>query len=67
MEISDASLDFDKNVKTPLFAAAGIPEYWIADLSHNCVLVHSGLDSGTYRSIRQFLRGDTLTPQLLPG
>jgi Uma2 family endonuclease len=39
VEISDSSLRLDKR-KANLYAAAGIPEYWMVDLSSRSVLVH---------------------------
>lgn len=32
IEISDSSLDYDRNVKIPLYAEAEIPHYWIFNL-----------------------------------
>lgn len=32
VEVSDTTLRFDGKIKVPLFATAGIPEVWIADL-----------------------------------
>lgn len=33
VEVSDSSLAYDRNVKLPRYAAAGIPEAWILDLT----------------------------------
>ena len=33
IEVADSSLAFDRKVKTPLYAQAGIPEYWIVNLN----------------------------------
>ena len=35
MEASDSSLDYDQNVKIPLYAQAGIADYWIFNLFDN--------------------------------
>ncbi len=40
VEVSDATLAFDRNVKASLYAAAGIPEYWIVNLVHRQLEVH---------------------------
>jgi Uma2 family endonuclease len=32
IEVSDSSLQDDRRIKGPLYAAAGVPEYWIVDL-----------------------------------
>jgi Uma2 family endonuclease len=35
MEVSDSSLDYDQDVKIPLYAQAGISDYWIFNLFDN--------------------------------
>ncbi|MBH8566649.1 Uma2 family endonuclease [Nostoc sp. CENA67] len=35
IEVSDSSLDYDRNVKIPLYAKAGISDYWIFHLFDN--------------------------------
>ena len=32
VEVADSSLDFERSVKLPSYAAAGIPEVWIVNL-----------------------------------
>jgi Uma2 family endonuclease len=32
IEVADTSLQYDRDVKLPLYAAHGIPEYWLVDL-----------------------------------
>lgn len=52
IEVSDSSLAFDRDVKTPIYAAAGIPEYWIVDV--NAAEVHQlwAPAEGAYRERR---------------
>lgn len=33
IEVADSTLEKDRQVKLPLYAASGIPEYWIVNLS----------------------------------
>jgi Uma2 family endonuclease len=35
VEVADSTLNFDRNTKAPLYAAAGISEYWIVNLVDN--------------------------------
>jgi Uma2 family endonuclease len=35
MEVSDSSLDYDQDVKIPLYASSGISDYWIFNLFDN--------------------------------
>lgn len=41
IEISDSSLGYDKEVKLPLYAEAGISDYWIFNLVDNQLEVYS--------------------------
>jgi len=40
VEIAEATLSFDRNTKASLYAAAGIPEYWIVNLVHRQLEMH---------------------------
>ena len=40
IEVSDSTLDFDRNVKLPLYASAGVREYWIIDVKRKTLIVH---------------------------
>ena len=48
IEVSDTSIAFDRKIKLPLYAKAGIPEVWIEDLQKNRLLVYRDLNGGTY-------------------
>ncbi len=67
IEVSDATLSYDKNIKLPLYAHAGIREVWIVDLPNETVEIHAEVSGGGYDLVRRFRRGDTLRPGALPG
>lgn len=69
IEVSDSTLAFDRSVKAHIYAAAGIPEYWIVNLPEDCVEVYRDPDpaAARYRSLRTVRPGDTLGPSELPG
>ena len=67
VEVADSSLSYDRNVKMPLYAEAGIPEVWIMALEEECVERYSGLDGGEYRDVRRFYPGESIAPALLPN
>ncbi|RMG14748.1 MAG: Uma2 family endonuclease, partial [Cyanobacteria bacterium J055] len=50
IEISDSSLEYDRAVKLPLYAEAGIPHYWIVNLLE--------LQLEAYSNPYQKVRGD---------
>jgi Uma2 family endonuclease len=66
IEVSDTSLDYDTTAKLNLYAIIGIPEYWVADLQNNRLIVYSDPHEDSYRTVREFHRGDALAPRLLP-
>ncbi len=40
IEVADSSLAYDRSTKLELYAAAGIPEYWVVDTTTETVHVH---------------------------
>jgi Uma2 family endonuclease len=66
VEIADSSLAYDRNTKVPLYAKAGIQEYWIVDLIHREIVVHRDPSRARYRSIQQVKPGDTIAPMAFP-
>jgi len=66
IEVADSSLEYDQDVKMHLYADIGVPEYWIANLRDDLLITYSDIEGDTYRTVRQFRRGETLAPRLLP-
>jgi Uma2 family endonuclease len=66
VEIADTSLEYDRRRKGPLYAAAGIEEYWIVNLTDHCVEVYRDPSAGSYRSSKTFTSGDTIIPLKAP-
>jgi Uma2 family endonuclease len=63
IEVADTSLTFDLEAKALLYAAAGIPAYWVIDVQTPCLhVVHGGVEpahpglSPLLRSVEQLLR-----------
>jgi Uma2 family endonuclease len=66
VEIAETSLDYDRTVKVPLYARAGLPEVWIVDLAAESIEVYQEPSEGSYRGVQFFIRGQSLAPQALP-
>ena len=66
IEVSDTTLAYDRRVKLPLYAAAGIPEVWIVDLESKRVLVYRSPEGRRYQHIATVERGAALAPAALP-
>lgn len=60
VEVADTSVSYDKNVKLPLYARAGVPEAWLVDLRAGVVEVHSEPREGGYGAIRRYARGEEM-------
>lgn len=67
IEVADASLAYDRDIKLPLYAQAGIQEYWIVNLEASIVEVYrQPLSSGSYASRADFSRGQTVCGLAFP-
>lgn len=66
VEVADSSPDYDRRVKGPLYAAAGIAEYWILDLTNRALEVYREPSAGGYRDVRRLRRGERLSPAAFP-
>jgi Uma2 family endonuclease len=67
IEVSDTTLAYDRGVKLPLYARAGIREVWIVDLSGETIGRYTGPSADGYRHVDQMRRGQTLESTALPG
>lgn len=65
VEVADTSLTYDRDVKLPLYAAAGIREVWIVDLTARVVQVCREPRQAAYRVQSRLERG-TLSPLAFP-
>jgi Uma2 family endonuclease len=61
IEIADSSAGFDLSRKAVLYAAAGVPEYWVLDLQRRRLVVHREPSEADYRLTRLFSESDTVT------
>lgn len=60
IEVADTSIGYDREVKKPLFAAAGIPELWIVNIDDEQVEVYKNPSNGDYASRQIFERGQII-------
>lgn len=74
IELSDSTIRFDRTQKATLYAAAGIPEYWIVDLKQRRVEVRrdpiaSDVDVSAhdYRLTTIYLPGQSFSPLSNPA
>jgi len=62
----DALLLIDRSTKLRLYAAAGIPEYWVVDCVAESVEVHRAPDAGGYRDVSRVAGAGTVAVQAFP-
>ena len=67
IEVAETSVEYDREVKIPLYARAGIPEAWLVDLPGERILVCAEPTPDGYRRVRSVGRGEALAPAGLPG
>ena len=66
IEISHTTLRFDTRIKAPLYAEAGIPEYWILNIPQNVLEVRSEPVNGRYTKHEILKHGQTVAPLAFP-
>lgn len=65
VEVADTSLRTDREIKAPLYARHGLPEYWLVDIVGRCVEVYQAPQEGQYQSVRPVREG-LLAPAAFP-
>ena len=66
IEVAKTSLKVDRGVKTELYAAAGINDYWIVNLQELCIEVFRDPHGGRYRSLQTFAGDQEVRPLTFP-
>lgn len=66
VEISAATLSYDRNTKAKLYARNGIQDYWIVDLKKRRVEVYRSPKSDKYQEITFFNENDDVSPLAKP-
>ena len=66
VEVADSSLEFDLGEKLARYAAAGIPEVWVANLRAGELVVNTEPQGSAYAHVRVIPLGGTVSPQAFP-
>lgn len=67
IEVADTSLDYDRSVKLPLYARAGIPEAVLVDLNAAAFGRHTEPSADGYCRVVRFGHGDVFRSAVLPS
>lgn len=65
-EVADSTLDYDREVKAPIYGRAGIPETWVVNLREDCLEVFRNPGPPGYAQHTLYRRGDKISPVSLP-
>jgi Uma2 family endonuclease len=66
IEVSDSTTSYDRDIKMPLYAAAGIPEMWLFDINKKAIEGYSLPSSSGYKQMRRYEENDTLAMLAFP-
>jgi Uma2 family endonuclease len=66
VEVAHSSLEYDRQTKIPLYAAAGIIEVWIVNLVDQQIEVYRDPQADGYATRRVHTRGEPVAPTALP-
>ena len=66
IEVADSSIDYDREVKAPLYGLAGIPEMWLFDVNKKEIEGYSQPSANGYKLIRRYDENDTLSILTFP-
>ena len=62
VEVSDATLGWDRSEKLRLYAQGGIEEYWIVDVSHRRLIVNRQPQGDDYLDTHTLREGESVSP-----
>jgi Uma2 family endonuclease len=66
IEVADTTLGHDRGAKLPLYATAGIPEVWIADVRRKRLTIYRDPSPDGYRQVINVTRRATISPLAFP-
>ena len=66
IEVADSSLAYDRGAKLARYAAAGIPEVWVANLRAQEVTSYSEPNGAEYAAVRTYRAGESISPRAFP-
>lgn len=67
IEVADSSVEYDRDIKIPLYAGAGITEVWLVNLPKETIEIYTQPIGDVYREIRIVKRGESLAAKSIPS
>lgn len=66
IEIAESSLEYDREVKSRVYAESGVHEYWLVDLDARLLSCYTEPQGRAYQRIKQYHAGQSLASEALP-
>ena len=66
IEVADSTLKYYRDVKVPLYAKAGIPELWIANLEAQVFEIYRQQSETGYQHVQIYGKGEVINLLMLP-
>ena len=66
IEVSDTTFAYEREVKLPLYALAGVPEVWIENLEEDLLMVYRHPQGKTYKTRLSLKRTDSISVEAFP-
>jgi Uma2 family endonuclease len=63
VEVAESSLATDRGKKLRLYAACGVPEYWIVNLAERCIEIYTEISGDAYTRLEKYEHGQTVRPR----
>lgn len=67
VEVADSSVEYDHEIKIPLYAAVGIVEVWLVNITKEIIEVYRQPVNGIYQEVGLVRRGESIAVQSLPN
>ncbi|MCM8749968.1 Uma2 family endonuclease [Thermomicrobiaceae bacterium CFH 74404] len=66
IEVADSSVEYDQEIKVPLYSRAGVAEVWLVNLVQQRVTVYGAPSPVGYQEVRVATPGETVSPRSFP-
>ena len=66
IEVADSSVEYDQEIKVPLYSRAGVAEVWLVNLVQQRVTVYRDPSPVGYQEVRVATPGETVSPRSFP-
>jgi Uma2 family endonuclease len=67
IEVADATLAYDRDVKIPLYAQHAIPEIWLVDVQSGSLSIYRDPSPRGFQQVLIAAHTDTVSPAMVPG